>query len=338
LDLSSYLKSQTATERQLVWKQSKPLIAENWVMGVGPGNWKLQFPGHGVEGNYRMQDQNVFFTRAHNDYLEVLAELGVVGLLLYLLLFGFCLHQLYQCRLSEPWKSRMLLVGLGGYMVMSFIDFPKERIEFIILLSIYLGLSDICSRSKGLQTSRPVAKMITTLMMIAMLGNLYTGFYRYQGEINTKKMLKARAADNWQEVIRVSSKAKNKWHHLDPSSVPVDFYTGVAYYNLGEKAKAMAVFKNAQEIAPYNFHILNNLATLEIEQQNYEVAIPLLKEALRINSRFEDALYNLAYCYTEEGKFQEALNQVEAIPTDSEKKALYKAEIQKRMKPTGDDH
>ncbi|MCB0686175.1 MAG: O-antigen ligase family protein, partial [Saprospiraceae bacterium] len=162
LNMLHYLKSQTSTERQDVWRMTKPLIREHWIMGVGPGNWKLQFPGHGVEGSYRMQDQNVFFTRAHNDFLEIFAELGLLGFSIYVFLFGYAFYQLHLARHKSPWKSRMLLAGMIGYLISSLIDFPKERLEFVTILILYLAVVESISAKKITKSLSPYFLMLIT--------------------------------------------------------------------------------------------------------------------------------------------------------------------------------
>ncbi|NND34655.1 MAG: tetratricopeptide repeat protein [Saprospiraceae bacterium] len=335
LNIGDYFKSQTATERQLVWLKTKPLIADHWLLGVGGGNWKIQFPGNNVEGSYRMQDQNVFFTRAHNDFLEIFAELGVLGLLLYLSLFFHAVFLLYQTRKQHPWIASMLGAGILGFMLISFIDFPKERPEFVLLLAMYLAIAQSHNRKNSqIKVAPVVLKSLWLLIAAGLVFNLISGYGRYKGESFTKKLLQARVAEDWDRVISLTENAENTWHHLDPSSVPISFYTGVAYYNLNEKEQARQWFLKAHKIAPYNFHVLNNLATVEIDGRDYESAILWLDEALRINSRFEDALFNLAYCYTQTGDFHKALDVIDQVPSDSDKKKLFRSEINKRMSET----
>ncbi len=330
LDVTRYLKSQTATERQDVWRMTKPLIRDHLLLGVGGGNWKIEFPGNGIEGSYRMQDQNVIFTRAHNDFLEVLAELGVVGFLIFLAIFGIGLRSLHRSKARFPWQTRILLTGILGYMVASLIDFPKERIEFLCILALYLGLIEInLPRQKKPFITVVNPGIIYMLLALVMAFNIYTGISHYRSERITGLMLKARSAENWQAVIDWSKEAESFWHHLDPSSVPIAFYRGIAHYHLGQFDKAEQAFLEAHHYTPFNFHVLNNLATVALEKQDFEESISWLREALRINPRFEDALYNLSYCFAMQGAYEKARETLESIPGESARKDLFRQEILK---------
>lgn len=326
LNFFNYLKSQTATERQDVWRMTQPLIQEHWLLGVGSGNWKLQFPSHGVEGSYRMQDQNVFFTRAHNDFLEILAELGILGLLAYIMIFAIAFYRLHLVRKRHPWISRMLLAGLLGFLISSLIDFPKERLEFVSIFVLYLFLIDKLAADEKKKSA--VSWLIPSAIFILMLGNLYTGVRRYSGERHTARMLEQRNLGNWEKVIQFSTDAENGSHHFDPYSVPIQFYRGVAWYEKGQKEEAKDCFEKAHQLAPYNFHILNNLATVALENKNYVQADQWLEEAIRINPRFEDGLFNLSYSKALQNQFERAVELLDQIPTDSDKKRMFREQIQ----------
>lgn len=330
MNILEYAKSQTATERQDVWRMTLPLIRDNWLIGVGSGNWKTEFPANGVEGSYRMQDQNVFFTRAHNDFLEIQAELGVLGLLLYLSIFFLAFYQLHRMRRKFPGKSRLLLAGILGFFIFSLIDFPKERMELITILVLYLVLIEIMFNQVRTQAVTAWGFLLTIILL--MSGNVWTGIMRYQGERNTKLMLEARNEKKWEDVVRFSVLAENRFHHLDPYSVPIQFYRGVAQYEKDDKVLAEEAFEKAHAIAPYNFHILNNLATLALEKKEYDRADIWLNEALRINSRFEDGIYNLSFSKAMQGKYSEALDILSTVPGETDKKEMFKNEILKLEK------
>lgn len=322
MNVAKYLKAQTATERQLIWLKSIPLIKDHWIVGVGAGNWKTEFPGYGVEGSYRMQDQAVFFTRMHNDFLERWSELGLVGLGIYLSILGLFFIRVVR---HPGWNTYLLAAGMMAFLIFSFIDFPRERIELLILFSMYLVLSAASGRSTFLRQpiSTAVGVVLTFMLVVASVATLF----RYQGEQNMRSLIRNATTHNWREVILFADSAISPWYQLDPSSVPIAFYAGNAHYKLGNKAMAKASFLDAQEICPHNFHVLNNLATISIEEHDFKSARQYIDQALDINSRFEDALYNLTYLQILQGEFDDARATLQKIPSESDKKILYREEI-----------
>ena len=63
----------------------------NPLLGVGLGQWRLVFPLYGKIQKFRESGEGlveIFFQRPHNDYVWVLTETGIIGLLSYLAILG----------------------------------------------------------------------------------------------------------------------------------------------------------------------------------------------------------------------------------------------------------
>ncbi len=328
----NYFESQTASERRFVWFKTQSLIFDHPFTGVGAGNWKIEFPKFGVEGAYRLQDQNVIFTRAHNDFLEILAELGVGGLLLYALFFAIPVLLLLRPSPKYRWQRSMLLGGLLGFVISSLIDFPKERTEFLVILGFYMALvPGYVKPTQWINLDGNKLRMLWIFTSVLLIGNVYVGLHRYVGEHKMQLLLKARVKQQWVEVESLANEAQNRWHKLDPSAVPISFYRGIAQYSQNKQDEALTSFLMALNDNPYNFHVLNNIGTVKVSQGKYHDAMEYLYRALRINPRFEDALFNLSYCLNALGRHKEALEQVTLIPQESEKKQLFIREITKSI-------
>src|SRR5690606_15799249 len=143
---------------------------------------------------------------------------------------------------------------------------PKERIEFLAMLSVYLGLVAISLPGDTRQLIRwKSSRGVFIVLSIVMAFNVYTGIRHYRAERLTGVMMRERAAENWENVIELAGRAESCWHHLDPSSVPLSYYRGLAYYQRGQMEEAEGAFQKAHRHSPYNFHVLNNLATVALE-------------------------------------------------------------------------
>ncbi|NND05799.1 MAG: tetratricopeptide repeat protein [Saprospiraceae bacterium] len=332
----NYATAQTGYERRLIWIKSANMVKDHPIIGVGSGNWKMLFPGYGLEGSYRMQDQQVVFTRVHNDFLEILVELGGIGLLIYIAVFLVAWYRLWRSSDKPTWQQLMVGSGLASFAVVSLIDFPKERIEFILLLALYLALTDLLTkRTSGFRFGINKGIILGVLgAALCFIG--WTGLARYHGELKTKEMLKARASQQWEKVILLSREAQSRWYNVDHATTPLLFYSGIAQYHLGDLDQAEEDFRRGLAIHPHHFQLHNNLSTVLLQKKNFSEAIVHLEEALRINDRFEDALFNLAFCYYSMKDFEQAKQVVQRIPTDSEKKQAFTQEITKALQDNPD--
>jgi O-antigen ligase len=103
-------------ERMAHWQAGWYMFLDHPWLGVGAGNYAEAYPAYYV-GMWREP-----LGHAHNYYLNMLAELGVVGGTLLLVLLGLCFKQLGGALVrSEPLSGtfwRAVLAGVfGGFIV-----------------------------------------------------------------------------------------------------------------------------------------------------------------------------------------------------------------------------
>ncbi len=123
------------TERLDVLAAVPALVAEHPTVGSGPGTFHLVYQSHhpARRGDY----MNV----AHNDYVQVLVELGPVGLLLWLALLGTALAAAAASARkpsAEHAGAGAALVGIATY---SLFNFALPVVADLYLLYAVLGLA-----------------------------------------------------------------------------------------------------------------------------------------------------------------------------------------------------
>jgi O-antigen ligase len=102
-----------------IWKADLDWLFKNgyWFSGTGLGTY-FMFGPH-VQTEYHIGEGNWFWV-AHNDWLQVFFELGLVGFLLYLLLFCATLIRFYK-----PTRA-YLTISLIGYGASAVFNFPSH--------------------------------------------------------------------------------------------------------------------------------------------------------------------------------------------------------------------
>jgi O-antigen ligase len=137
-------ESVTADDRVQIWRQTLSLIAEYPVFGTGLGGF--------VSTSAKFEPAVTLLTTnaAHNDYLEFVAELGIVGFPILALLVGAVVVHTTRVflRVSEP-SDRSLaiacLASLAAMLLHSFVDFnlhiPSNAMTFAWICGIASGLS-----------------------------------------------------------------------------------------------------------------------------------------------------------------------------------------------------
>lgn len=322
-----YLDSETANERRFVWYKTDLLNADHFWWGVGSGNWKFWFPSKNLQGGYRLQEQNVVFTRAHNDYLEVRSELGMVGVTLFLALFGAALLVAFsgiRNRATEPAMRLELLAvaaGLIGYCIIQYFDFPRERIETQVVLAVWFAF--IAFRTPGWTVAKPTwvgansRILVFGLLLAGLLFNLVIGYYRVAGEMHTLRMQQYQSKHQYQRMIAEAQAAENLFYKYNDVAVPLAWYEGVGYYQLNQTEPAVRAFERAWRLHPWSFQVINNYASALVKAGRFREAVPLYEKAVEINPRYEDGKFNLAYTWYQAGDLPKAMawiNRMDTIP------------------------
>ena len=112
------------------------MIAANPISGTGLGTFGLAYPAFKTYGSTDIWDQ------AHNDYLQLLAESGLVGFILLLAGMGLFLLRHVLPVLAGPWRLQepvALGAGLGLVTLLfhALVDFnlqiPSNGLLFVLL-------------------------------------------------------------------------------------------------------------------------------------------------------------------------------------------------------------
>lgn len=327
----TYLDSDTANERRFVWYKTDLLNQDHYWWGVGDGSWKFRWPEKGLQGGHRMEHLEVAFTRAHNDYLEVRAELGMVGILWFCMLFVWVaaagLYTWYRHTAEGHFDKVLpiLLAGVFGYCIIQYFDFPRERIEMQVVLALLFALcshfSVVFWQKMPKISLRPKERSLFLIFLaLNTAGGLVIGWHRISGEIHNVRLLQAAARKDNAAVIRETRAAMNPFYEYDEVGLPLPWYEGSAYQQLQQMEQALAAFKRAADLNPWNYQCLNNCATLMVQTaandpQKLKTAAALLEKAVYINPRHHDAKFNLAYTLWQLGDVETARYWVENVDT-----------------------
>lgn len=143
--------------RQAVWRDTLTMIRANPVLGVGLGAFETVYP------IYSRGDGSMRIEFAHNDYLQVLADAGIVGGALAIWFIAAIFRSFAGGLKSRDPLSRALALGCGagvfGILVHSLFDFnlqlPSNALLFLVLSAI-VSLSSAVASTSEIESSRRI--------------------------------------------------------------------------------------------------------------------------------------------------------------------------------------
>jgi len=138
-----YGSTQSATDRLRYFNQAITNFFENPILGSGIGNWKI------VSLKYDSLNMSNYIVQfnVHNDFLELLAEIGIGGLLyssIFVVMFLSLINWFFKNK--ERWTYLIIGLSCMVYFIDSSLNFPMMRVitqvNFIFLLALFILIQD----------------------------------------------------------------------------------------------------------------------------------------------------------------------------------------------------
>jgi O-antigen ligase len=155
----------SSSGRDDIWTVGWRIVEHNPVVGIGADNFRLQTVRYLVQPGVISADQYIVTQPlvAHNIYLEMLAELGIVGLALFVTIIGVSIacmaRAIATARASGDTRlellSRALIVGLVALLAAD--CFASEQYSKQLWLLLALGPVVLAASRKSAVTARPVS-------------------------------------------------------------------------------------------------------------------------------------------------------------------------------------
>jgi len=153
----SNVSAQGSSGRSDEWNIAIRMFGDHPILGVGLGNYQAIEPDYAARSidlqfvNYVVQDRLV----AHNTYLEIAAELGLIGLAAFLGILGFtlvratgALAQLERAGSDLEFYGRGLVIGMFGLLTAyTFFSAQYEK-QLWLLLGLLAALSTLAATAE----------------------------------------------------------------------------------------------------------------------------------------------------------------------------------------------
>ncbi len=138
--------------RPQAWRQSLGIVGDFPLFGAGAGSFKYVFP------RYQSPELPGWFHQAHNDYLNLLCDLGLVGFLLAAAVLVLAVRRILPARRGSDSTRRWLvgagLAACGAPLIHALADFdfqiPAIAMQFSFILGLTVSATDASSRSEVL--------------------------------------------------------------------------------------------------------------------------------------------------------------------------------------------
>jgi O-antigen ligase len=236
---------ETTAMRVFTWRIGMQMVAGHPITGVGADNFGINFnparrafnrshsdPGREVAEHY-------FPERAHNEFVQIAAELGVVGILLFAgafaILIVLVIDRLRKNRYSLSPILWAAIAGMTAFFASSFVSSFSFRIVqngvfFFIIFGLALSEVDKMKKAERSIPEKWPGKFLTAAIAGSAVALVLFGLRSY-AEVEIRRA----------ESVRALAKALPNFalaSTLDPDNFFVHHRVGVRYANEGQHASA----------------------------------------------------------------------------------------------------
>lgn len=311
-DLTTY----SVTWRFRIWANALALARDHALFGVGLANWKFWYPLYfdevavDTDFNSRVQADT-----PHNDYLHLLGEAGLVGMVGYLVSVLGVLYLVWVSAARGQNARPGLVIAVAGmaivYTVDAMFSFPVQKSAPTFLLMIWTGAlaAEDDSPRRSFAMREPLTSILpylAALFAVLVFGHELNYFQSERGFktgyrlVNEGKMYEA-----WQELRRA--------HTFRPDNHALSVFAGGVAMELGMLDQAITLNQRALESHPNFTNAHNQLGNAYWRLKRFDEAEASYRKSLEIHAFLLEPLRNLASLMLARHRLPEAIELLETM-------------------------
>ncbi|MBA7516193.1 hypothetical protein ES705_08239 [subsurface metagenome] len=303
ISITQFTKDPSLKRREATWKFTIMMIKDHPLLGSGIGTFKYNSLAYQAkffdqENNRSLYPYGVA-DKAHNEYLQLWTELGIVGLGIFIwFMFNYFNYAIKLLKKTKDNYYQGIIIGLMGAVTAVLVDglfgFPLHLAATLVLFWLFIGLiisikySEQETKIEEVKKAGPkprnnkiqsiIYKFKSLLYLLIILLSLFlcvmvarpfvSQLYEFYGVEYAKKADYNTAIKNFHEAV--------KWNP----------YFGMVYYNLGQILSQKGIYgvslEYFEKAGKYIDHpdLPARLAYLCIKKGQVDKAIVKLKQAI----------------------------------------------------------
>ncbi len=314
-----------------IWRDSLEIARDFPVTGTGYGTFVNIYPAYKSLKTMKIVDH------AHNDYIEAVAEGGVVGTALFLFfILSVIVHSYGRFRQRKDKYCKYLYIGaLSGMLAItihSFTDFNlhigANGLYLFLLLALLVSFAN--TRNNGsekrslLKTDAAPMRLLTVITAVMLILNLFFNLSVLYAGLVSPELKDTDLRLLTSEKLRLIESRAVLASGFDPLESRHHYMAGMAELILGIRERAFQNITTSLLLEPTNGQYLQRVGLLLSEKGNENTAEEFLKAGIRFDRMNPDRYTTYALWLIHSGRKDEALKYIgKAIELEPENTARY---------------
>lgn len=289
---------ESSQQRLAFWRNTLEMTKKAPLTGIGLGNYQIE----SIPYERTIFNDSMVSLHAHNDFLEILAETGIINGLIYLSIF-ICVFVINLKKIIKPENKEsqiiavLILLLLVVYGIDSFFNFPMYRPTMAIFFSFILALSLTNSEINQIALTNKIffSKITVSIIIVVSMLTSYSAFIIYKAS-NLEYLIARDNINMNQKGFLTGDQVVSKivaYPNTFSSSESFYEYAGIYYVREKQYDKALNCFSKANKINGYSGRIDFYKNVISKNKGDIDSAYIYIKKAFYLRPRNYD-LFNTA--------------------------------------------
>jgi O-antigen ligase/tetratricopeptide (TPR) repeat protein len=292
------------------WKDAIQAFIDYPLTGLGIGSWKIFSISYGSDN---MRDYVVPY-HAHNDFLQILTELGVFGGILALIIITVPLYYLLRRTVTDINSKNSslaiyILLFFIVYLMDSLLNFPIARPIQAFTFAIIIGVISV-KYLKQIKINETINKGLMIFCLIISIGTIYIHTRAYKSSVEQINLFRDFNKQNFDDSIEIIDEYEDQIPSMTVTAMPISTLKAFYYYSNGDTLGAIKKLMDTKQknINPFlgltdaqlsiiyndleeydSAYKYSNMAYNKV-QNNVTHSTSLIKAILGMQSNFDQAL------------------------------------------------
>ena len=260
-------------------------FTSNPIIGVGVGNWKLS------SIYYDREDVDGYIVpyHAHSDFIQLGAELGIIGFLLYLGVFLFAAYFAFvilfksDLEADNKWFVFLLITALGVYFIDANLNFPIARPQVLAPWALTMALITYyfhqATKTKDSTKNVKAITFFPLLAIVLMVPSVMITHTTYQSLKGQLFLLRDFNNNQYSVTMDKIDYITPDLPNITVTTIPMKSIKARYYFNAKKYDKALALLDQGIQANPYLFYSENLKAQIYLKQGKIDSAFVNAKKA-----------------------------------------------------------
>ena len=317
----SFVRRARATEdigpRWIIWKAAARMFREHPIVGQGIGTFQIHYPQF-RPNDYWLGGLDPNVSHAHNEYLEILAEMGGIGLVTFAgVVFAFFMAMSSGLRRANRGLAVGLCASVAGTLVHNGVSVSLRWISTGALFWLVLGIGGALAAASRpgegqddhfASFSLPPGFRVLPSAVIAIALLLFASA-EVKAVLSQRYLLSGRRSLSEGDVDRATGEL-GRALELDRHNLSAYYKLGAAQVDEGAYQAGLDTFRKLVALAPEYAEVHHNMGAVLVRMGDLDAAVTEYERALHVHDTAGNR-YDLAVLYEMKELSTEALRHYE---------------------------